>query len=668
MEYIAKNKENKNLLSKHEKKQRNSPKQIIMDYLKKKNYQKTLDIFKEEIKIIKENKAPFTEIIKSFEEGKKIIFFELWKKIHKSNNSEKQPIQENIKLELYIRLYFIIKNIKNKEENEYQENINSFKIFLEERGSEISRFQDLISFFALPYVKKLEEHSSFKNYFKEEWKYSLKNKLKKYFKELFQKKSEITELENLLLSINEFQNSSKKLKKEKINIEESSYKKKIEEMNKLKSDLLKKKEDLKNQEIESKETMKLIHQKWANFVNETLEVSKSYNSIIKNYSLSKEDEEKIINCSQKINDYEKFLLSSVKELFYESESSVVLNKSKFRLRQSALKILDFSKIKSELKNSLKVEYLCSILEALRWKITKAKTPIMRRETIIQFTSYEVIDYDIFCNLLDKKNKIVNEYLIAFLNSMSSEYLGRSYLIENEQMIKHLIYILKNEKEETFIRKNTLGILQKLSLRKKAQEILIQNNIIKWTIDILSKESNTLSDYSLEYFSALLLNLSLRTIGKNKFEENKYTALNLLFELMDSKNPDLQTYINGTLYSLFTRAPIQNLAKQMNFEQKLKLLIENNEEEISKRYSYILNQLLSDMEEGDLEELNEDENDLDLVEDEDFWVEEENENPESVFYEVKGEQLLEGFRLEGDEADKVFLLANADYFGYFGGDY
>ena len=34
---------------------------------------------------------------------------------------------------------------------------------------------------------------------------------------------------------------------------------------------------------------------------------------------------------------------------------------------------------------------------------------------------------------------------------------------------------------------------------------------------------------------MLLNLSLRTIGKNKFDDIKYSALDLLLGLIDTKN-------------------------------------------------------------------------------------------------------------------------------------
>jgi len=112
------------------------------------------------------------------------------------------------------------------------------------------------------------------------------------------------------------------------------------------------------------------------------------------------------------------------------------------------------------------------LEGLRIKITWSKSSFNWREVMIQYSSQEIINYKIFKSLIEWKSKTVNEYLIALLNSIASEYLGRTFLIENTQLIKHLILILKNETKESFLMKNCLGIVQKLSLRKKPQEILI----------------------------------------------------------------------------------------------------------------------------------------------------------------------------------------------------
>lgn len=43
-------------------------------------------------------------------------------------------------------------------------------------------------------------------------------------------------------------------------------------------------------------------------------------------------------------------------------------------------------------------------------------------------------------------------------------------------------------------------------------------MIKWIARVLRDEGETLSDYSIEYATALLMNLSLRSAGKDKCEE------------------------------------------------------------------------------------------------------------------------------------------------------
>ena len=97
----------------------------------------------------------------------------------------------------------------------------------------------------------------------------------------------------------------------------------------------------------------------------------------------------------------------------------------------------------------------------------------------------------------------------------------------------------------------------------------------------------MGEYTLEYLTALLLNLSLRTIGKNKFEEIKYTALNLLYEFLDHSNLDVKIYVTGTLYSLFSKQNIKKLAVEMNFKGRLEKLIETSDEAMVKKYTYVL---------------------------------------------------------------------------------
>ena len=68
---------------------------------------------------------------------------------------------------------------------------------------------------------------------------------------------------------------------------------------------------------DSKNTMKDIHQKWANFVGKTLDVAKAYRAIFDNYKLKQEDYQQVDFLDQQVRDFEQFLHSSLEELFFD---------------------------------------------------------------------------------------------------------------------------------------------------------------------------------------------------------------------------------------------------------------------------------------------------------------------------------------------------------------
>lgn len=123
--------------------------------------------------------------------------------------------------------------------------------------------------------------------------------------------------------------------------------------------------------------------------------------------------------------------------------------------------------------------------------------------------------------------------------------------------------------------------------------MIEMDMIKYIVFILKNEITTLSDYTLEYSTALLMNLSLRKIGKDKCEDPNLELLHVLNELLEHENDQVRTYVNGTLYSIFRRKSLRNQAKELGMDEILNYLAQNiqpHEDHLKRQIQYILGQL------------------------------------------------------------------------------
>jgi hypothetical protein len=67
--------------------------------------------------------------------------------------------------------------------------------------------------------------------------------------------------------------------------------------------------------------------------------------------------------------------------------------------------------------------------------------------------------------------------------------------------------------------------------------MINDDIISWLFDLL-KDTETLSDYTLEYAIALLMNLCLRSTGKLKCTQDAKQTINVLSDLLGNSNHEV----------------------------------------------------------------------------------------------------------------------------------
>ena len=178
--------------------------------------------------------------------------------------------------------------------------------------------------------------------------------------------------------------------------------------------------------------------------------------------------------------------------------------------------------------------------------------------MIEFDIFDFKDQNLLSIFLSSKNIRLIESTMVLLNLIVSDREGANYIIQNLPNIQKLIEILFTEDKDSYLRQQILAIIQKLSLKREVQNILIENSVIEWIIDKISKPE-TLSNFTLEYATALLMNLALRTSGKDRCENPSIRIIEKLKNLLTFPFTQIRTYVNGTLYSLMSRKSLKEEA-------------------------------------------------------------------------------------------------------------
>ena len=162
---------------------------LIHEYLLKRDYQKTLDSFQEELitKIKQKNyyKIAFsniteTNLLKFFNLGRKNEFLKNWRRLIPNHIRIREPPLQ--KLEFYIQVYFAIYPLLYRDgeinsNKTIQETMDEFKIFLEKKDSDYSKSNEFLQYYALPYVQNVKTHPTYSKLFQPEWAVELKDKI-----------------------------------------------------------------------------------------------------------------------------------------------------------------------------------------------------------------------------------------------------------------------------------------------------------------------------------------------------------------------------------------------------------------------------------------------------------------------------------------------------------
>ena len=523
------------------------------------------------------------------------------------------------------------------------------------KGSELSKTEEFLHFYALPFIPNPSDHPAFKVLFTRGWVTELRERISKYFKANASPNQE-PELVKIFKSWNgeskkrppTGKNMSKNVGKKamEVSVDYGEIEKELEELKGQHVLLQEREEYTRNTLVESQT-------KWTSFCKDILNVTKDLYSCLENEKRGfNVDYALISTILEKVNRYEAFLNSngddvsvsysqadhSVSDLTPSPHRHEISDSSVGPIRlekemikgYSTLPHLNYALVIRDLNNLQDDLQACSLLQALRWRLSRSQA-YLRREILSSYIKYNILcttkPHDLLLDKLLNWEGRVKEYSVRLLNVIATECAGRSYLLTKENLIGILTTVLFQEREDTALRQNTLGILQKLSLRRHAQSAMIELDMIDWLGLVLKNELHSVSYYSLEYATALLMNLSLRTLGKDKIQGSSIDLLQVLNHLLQHENTQVRTYVNGTLYSLLTRKKLKERAIELRMDSKLAGLKENSDEHFKRQIQYILEQLnydstddcLSDDNDDEVEDIDEDDNDLDefITEDEDM---------------------------------------------------
>uniref|UniRef100_A0A8C3SQK1 LisH domain-containing protein ARMC9 n=1 Tax=Chelydra serpentina TaxID=8475 RepID=A0A8C3SQK1_CHESE len=584
---------------------------LVKEYLDFAEFEDTVKTFTKECKIkgkplpktaggsLRDSKALIIQkdLLSAFEDGDQKVFFELWEEHISSSLRDNEPLAQ--KLEFYLHIHFAIYLLKHSvgkpDKADFDERISHFKTYLETKGAALSQTTEFLPFYALPFVPNPMVHPSFKELFQDSWMPELKTRLEKF------------------LSLT-----------------------------------------LKASHAPRLLTLYQLHQQLVEAERRSMTYLKRFNKIQVDYH-------NLIGVTAELVDSLEATVNG-KMITPEYLQSVCVRLFSNQMRQSIAHSIDFTRpgtvsiintnIFSYLCSHLKMQYSLSCifrLGRIRFLLVNRLTtshPGEQRDTVLQaYISNDLLDIHNssqrnVLKLLHSKSEVVQQYVARLINAFASLAEGRLYLSQNPKLLRVLEERLKAEDKDSLTRENVLGALQKFSLRRALQSAMISDGLIFWLVDVL-KDTDCLSDYTLEYSVALLMNLCLRSSGKKMCAKVANHVLKVLSDLLGHENHEIQPYVNGALYSILAIPSIREEARAMGMEEILRCFIKEGNAEMIRQIEFIIKQLNSEEPLDDSVESDDEEEDEDDEEDHDTMEADldKDEVLQPQLGELSGEKLL-----------------------------
>ena len=587
---------------------------MLREYLRYHGYKNTLQCFQAETLQQRqperlERHAPARwrdNMMKAFDSGEPRSVISIWERAVPRGVRDRDVAAQ--KIEFYLNIYFAIFPLLRRHgghsgagDSTAAIAMQDFKTFLDTRGAQLSRTAEFLPYYALPYVPNPAEHPTFRALFAKGWQSELRHRIYEFFS-VTRGGADPPQLYTLL---------------------DHAHVEVTQELFGVAAEAIQALEHLRPERDGSTEAMqRRLHQ-----IGERLsamaipEAEAAAVAAAPSTAHGREHQPHLGQSSRGS--------PTPQQLQQRVSGSVPLdntNSLAVSLRPNTLAALDYTRIKDDLRSGSSDVARGLLLQALRWRISKAPAGRARRRALLIYIQFDLLgcaasgSKALMAELAGSATPWLVEQWARLINCAASECVGRSYLLRQEGLVKLLCDLLMREKADNVLRRNVLGALQKFSLRHKPQNDMIDAGMIEWIVGQL-EEVDSLSDYSIEYGTALLMNLSLRQAGKLRAEQ--VPTLQVLNSLLEMDNVQVRTYVNGTLYSVLTRPLLKDQARAMGMEDILKYAMDHSDETFARQIQYILEQLMSDqVDDGQSDDENDEDEEVDEDPDEDEGDEEE----------------------------------------------
>ncbi|PSN46182.1 LisH domain-containing protein ARMC9 [Blattella germanica] len=466
--------------------------------------------------------------------------------------------------------------MQTEKENESQNNeggtygMEVLRNFLETKGTEFSAEPEFLSYYALPFVTEPGTHPSFQELFTDSWVKRLSTTLQDFVIEHSWGPTVAPRLLQMGLE-------------SQCNLIPKSY-----------SQLLETHKHFKH----LKSRYQKLHKDHHKLIGIAAELTEALESSVKGQAVDLKST--LHNCSKIFPDlfHQSTGIESQSEVPPEEIIRQTLEQTREDHTSSGFD-LDFRKIKHHLTSgSIKTKLL--LFQALRWRITQSSSE--ERDNVVgSYFRHDVLNLHRSSSLLPLSEHFNPPYAATphplqqvaarLVNTLASLRCGRDYLSSAGcGLLRVLVSCLRGDKGvkvDSITSDMILATLQKLSLRHSQRVAMIEIGLVEWLIQRLSADAITMKPYTLEYSTALLMNLCLHRRAKERCIPLAKTVLKLLTALLGTETTQAIPYVNGTLYSLLAHPQLNHEARRMGLCGVLEYYLKHCEGEMSKQLEYIL---------------------------------------------------------------------------------